>query len=366
MTIYYSVYAIMCFFAFISQYVTQNSKHRSKLICVIGFMLLFGILALRHWSMGNDLGFRLKYELGYVQSFLRINRYSWSEILKMKSFLNYERGYIIFNKLVGSIYNNKQFFLASCAFVNILSVAVLIYKNSKLPFLSWIIFMGLPVFMILFSGMRQGIALSIIILSVKLIEERKLIKFVLIVLFASTFHKSSIIFLIAYPLYHIEISGWKSVVAILIIPIVFVLRSPLFSIFSKIFKDNAHAKDTGSWLLFVIFCTIYIALTILNKYAGTKQNKLLNLFYFACLCQAFSGIYQLAMRVGYYFMIYLIIALPNTIYELKNNNTKSSEHEFMLGYIIVFAAFFIYGIYSLSTSTWAGTNPYHFFWQTVI
>lgn len=328
--------------------------------------MLFGILALRHWSVGNDLGFRLKYNVGYIPSFQAINTHSWSEVLKMESFLNYEKGYVIFNKLVGSVYNNKQFFLAVCAFIDFISIAILIYKKSKLPLLSWMIFLGLPVFLIFFSGLRQGIAISIIVLSVKFIDEKKIIKFILTVLLASTFHKSAIVFLTAYPLYHVKISGWKSILSILMIPIVFVLRQPLFSIFSKIFKDDAHTRDNGSWLLFVLFCVIYIALTILNHYNRTKNNKFLNLFYFACLCQAFSGIYTTAMRVGYYFMIFLIIALPNAVYELKNNTARTSENEFILGYITVFAAFVVYGIYALSTSTWACTNPYYFFWQSVI
>lgn len=366
MTIYYSTYAIMIFFAIISKSITQNNKARNRFICIINFIMLFGILALRHWSVGNDLGFRLKYNVGYIPSFQAINTHSWSEVLKMESFLNYEKGYVIFNKLVGSVYNNKQFFLAVCAFIDFISIAILIYEKSKLPLLSWMIFLGLPVFLIFFSGLRQGIAISIIVLSVKFIDEKKIIKFILTVLLASTFHKSAIVFFIAYPLYHVKISGWKSILSILIIPIVFVLRQPLFSIFSKIFKDDAHTRDNGSWLLFVLFCVIYIALTILNHYNRTKNNKFLNLFYFACLCQAFSGIYTTAMRVGYYFMIFLIIALPNAVYELKNNTARTSENEFILGYITVFAAFVVYGIYALSTSTWGCTNPYYFFWQSVI
>lgn len=45
---------------------------------------------------------------------------------------------------------------------------------------------------------RQGIAFSIILLSVRYIKERNVVKFIIIVFFASLFHTTSIIFLAAY------------------------------------------------------------------------------------------------------------------------------------------------------------------------
>ncbi len=367
MTVYYSVYAIMCFVALISQHMSQNLKYRHKMICIIGFTLIFGILALRHWSMGNDLGFYVpsNENSGYIPSFMKLNTYSWKEILKMKSFLNYEKGYVIFNKLVGSIYCNKQFFLGVCAFINISVTAVTIYRKSRLPLLSWIVFMGLPVFLMFFSGMRQSVAISITMIATHWIEEKKPIKFILTVLLASTFHQSAIVFLIAYPVYHMELTDFRKVVCIVMLPVVYILRGPLFAVLSKIFKDNAEVTSTGAGTLFIVFFAIYITMAIFNSYSKKNPNKMINLFYVACVCQAFSGIYNLAMRVGYYFMIYLIIALPNTVYEFKKQEVRTANQEFILSYTVIFAAFLIFGIYSIANGTWAHTNPYHFFWQSV-
>lgn len=363
MTIYYILYAIMTVIAIIVQYISKDLKYRSRIICSFGFILVFLILALRHWSMGVDLGYYAVEEVGYIPSFAKLNEYSWGEILKMKEYLNYERGYIIFNKLVGSINNNKQFFLGVCAFINISVVAVYIHKKSKLPLLSWIIFLGLPVSLMFFSGLRQSVAISITMLSMYWIEKKKPIPFILTILLAWLFHKSAILFLIAYPMYYVNLTDLQKLIFALLIPVVFVLKGPLFAVLSKILKDNAEAETTGAGTLFIIFTAIYIALLLLNNYHNKKQNELINLFYIACLCQAFGGLYPLAMRVGYYFMPYLAIALPNTIYEFRTGNGRRGRNEFIISYMVIFAAFLLFGLYSKKYATWAYTNPYVFFWE---
>lgn len=363
MTIYYVMYAIICAAACIMQTASKDKKKRNKVICTVGFLCIFLLLALRHWSMGVDLGYYSKETGGYVISFKILNRYSWDKILHLKAFLNYEKGYIIFNKLVGSIHNDKQFFLGVCAFINIAVVAIFINKKSKLPLLSWITFTGLPVFLIFFSGMRQCLAISITMLSTYWIEKKKPIKFVLTVLLAWTFHASSILFLAAYPMYHIKLTDIKKAAFVIMIPAVYMMKGVLFPILSRILKDDVEVENTGAGMLFVIFIGIYLVLIFLNSYTKKKEDGYINLFYIACVCQAFSGLNQLVVRVGYYFMIYLIIALPNTIYGIKDDEKPLGGKAFMIGYAAVFGAFLLYGLSAISAGGWAHTNPYVFFWQ---
>ena len=88
----------------------------------------------------------------------------------------------------------------------------------------------------------------------------------------------------------------------------------------------------------------------------------MNLFYVACVIQCFAGVYSLAMRVGFYFMPALVIALPNIIANMKRpENRKISR-------LCVMAAFVAYGLYALYTygSDWPMTYPYHFFWNKIV
>lgn len=357
MLVYYWIYILLFFADTLCAMLYKDDKEKQKkLYCFTAFMLIFILFALRHPGMGVDLGYWSKHG-GYLGSFDALNTYSWDEILKLDEYLNYERGYIIFNKLVGSIYKNRQFFLAVSSFISLVPTFWYINKKSTLPFLSVVIFMGLPVFLMQYSGIRQNIAIAITMFSMKYLEDKKLMPFAITVLFASMFHRSAILFLAAYPIYYIKLNDLWKLIFTLLIPIVYFIRRPLFDILSKLIKDDAAVAETGALTLFLVFIAVYIYLIVLNKDCNKNQNGMINLFYLTCVCQVFGGIYGTAMRVGYYFMPYLAIAIPNTITKNKD------RQEYQTNYVLVLLAFVAYGLYAIRNSTWAMAYPYYFYWE---
>lgn len=363
MTVYYIFFAVIFIYnIIISQVKALEEKKKNIGMCILGFLMIFLMLALRHPSMGVDLGWGR--EKGYLKSFDILNSYSWDKIIEMEKYLNYEKGYVIFNKLIGSVVNNEQFFLGVCAFVAVAPIWLYTYKRSKLPLLSICIYAGLPAFIICFSGLRQSIAIGIIILSIFCIEKHKKVLFVLVVLFASAFHSSAIIFLIAYPLYYVKFNNVTKLIFVMALPVIYLLREPLFVIFSQLFKNDAEIESTGAITLFIVFSLIYLFLIFFADDSDRQQNGLVNLFYMACVCQAFGGVYNTAIRVGYYFMVSLIIVLPNTIMSMKERGI-SKKNEYQISYMILLFVFVVYGLSALSDRSWAMTNPYHFFWESI-
>lgn len=351
MTPYYFAYGIMILPAIFFNYNTYKLKSRNKLIiCILCFFSIFTLLGLRKQSMGVDLS-------GYLTSFDFLNQISWKKVLLLKSYLNYEKGFVLFSKLSGSIFNNRQFYIAICAFVSLAPIAYVFYKKSKVPLLSFIIYLGLPSFLIAFSGLRQAIALAVTFYSIKFIEDKKIFKFMLAIVVAMLFHKTAIIFLLAYPLFYVKRSNWVKFFSLCLVPIVYFLRYPLFYVLSKFFKENAIPDGNSAITLFLIFSLIYVFLLLLENSSNRKESGYINLFYCACIFQAFGGVYSTAMRVGYYFMIYLTLALP----EIISSKSRNSKDRYII-YLIFFTCFASFGLYSIYNSSWAMAYPYKFFW----
>ena len=362
MTIYLLLFAFIALMAAIFYYPNSNKAQFNKVFTVLIFISLVLIIGLRHPSMGNDL----KYgeSNGYLGAFEVLSKMSWSEILKLEAFLNYERGFIIYCKLVSSIWNNHQFFLFISALLSIFPIFLTIYKKSENAIMSSLIYMGVPAFFIIFSGVRQGLAIGICFFAVLiLLKERKsiytIILFILIVLLAWTFHSSSIIFLLALPLYYIKFDKTSRWISVGILPIIYLGRNWLFSILSKLFKDDAVANDTGALTLLLVFVGIYVFCILFSSNNDREYNWYMNMFYIACVCQIFGGIFDTAMIVGYYFMLALVLLLPKLISDMK---VKSNELLSQIGVNIAFGA---YAIYSIYTSTWAMAYPHHFFWEII-
>lgn len=302
--------------------------------------------------MGVDLGYG--YSNGYLASFTRISRYTWQEALFV-NVLNYERGYILLNKFLSLFSTDQQFFIAANVFIALLPMFYIIYKESHSPALSTVIFMGLPSFMMLFSGARQTIAICICFVALYFVKNKKLIPFLVTVLFATTFHSSAWIFVIAYPLYYLKMSRSLRKLSFAILPVVYFLRYPLFHLFSVLFKDNATVDNNGAKTLFIVFSLVYIFCSMFSD-EREETAGLKNLFFVACCIQGLGGVNSLVMRVGYYFMNSLILLLPLIIHNLSNKTNARIIRA------VVGLCFVLFGLYSLRTGSWSRAYPYYWFW----
>lgn len=356
MTVYYLIYAlILCTAGIIGRTgITPMQRKKRSVVYITALVVL--VVALRHPSMGIDLGYGRYY--GYLVSFQQISRYTWKDLLALTGWQNYEWGYILFNRILGYISTDYQCLLIGCAIASIVPIGIMIWKNSEDPVFAMIVYLGLPCALVPFSALRQGIAIGICCMAYPLIQKKQRIKFILLVLFASLFHYSAFFFAIAYPLYHLKLSRPVRMASIPALAVIFAGRYPLFAIFSKIFKKSAVMEQTGAFALMLVFALVYAFCVV---FVHNENDKgFLNVFYMACAVQCFGGVFSIAMRVGYYFMPALVIVLPNIIQNMRNPNNKKISRT------CVMAAFAIYGLYSLYSSGigWAMTYPYHFFWQS--
>lgn len=354
MIIYYLLFLSFPFFYCIFGKVTCFGNEKMIRACIYG-TFIFLILALRHPTMGIDLNPYGNH--GYIPSFYFFSSLSFKDLIGTIPLVHAEPGYVFMNWLLVFLSSDSQILLIACAFLSIIPIAVLFYKESDSLELSYIIYLSLQSFLICFSGLRQGIAVGICMIAFLFLLKRNSIKFFLFVLFATLFHSSSILFLIAYPLYYLKIKKDYRWLTVLVLVISFVFKGPLFSVLSKILKENAVANEAvNTPTYFIVFSAVYI---FCFTFAEDKEenNGFLNLVFLACFCLAFSNIFSIAIRAGYFFMNFLPLILPRAINGIDNRYFKIVVH------IIVVFSFSIFALNSLSSSFWAMSNPYHFFWE---
>ena len=287
---------------------------------------------------------------------------SWGEVIALDSYLNYEKGYVLFNKLIAMLtFGNEQIFLTICCLIATIPVGYTIYRKSQDTLLSTVVYLGLPIFLIQYSALRQGIALGLCFLALHLIEDKKFWRFLLLIFVATWFHYTSAVFIAAYFLYHIRIPGKVRWVLLGLLPIVYVFRSRLFSVLSLLLKSNAEVTQTNAITMIIVFSAIdvFVMLMFHGDDDNERANGYMNLFFAACLCQIFSGVYSTAMRVGYYFMISLVILLPMAVGKLKD------ERLALLARWGIIAGFVWFAFDSITGSSWAMAYPYYAFWQTI-
>ena len=365
MTPYYISYIVMFLlsvneFCYIGKNNSKAVKYRKR-YCAIFAVIWIALLGLRHPTMGVDLDYGSPF--GYLERFVLIGQLNLPDAFVKNT--HFEHGYVIFNKILSLFGSHYNILLTGCALVALTFFAIWTYRNSDQPFLTSLIYLALPCFLINYSGLRQGLAVSITLVAFEFIKKKKIIPFVLCVLLAATFHSSATIFFIAYPVYWIQ---WKIIPKkfTTVFPIVvYALRYALFPILSRLYQQNAVVDDSGQITMFVFYCLIYFFAIVLGS-DDQEENGFRNLFLIATMIQAMSGIYGGATRLGYYFVVYLSMLLPCVVrYQKQVDNSFVKRKNGVVIYVGIAVAFFVFGLSILQRGGWAKSYPYYFFWNQI-
>lgn len=354
MTVYFLMYFLILFGSSLWSKTGKTLEARRECTAAFPIFWMILVLGLRHPSMGTDLRYGMSG--GYLGSFKIIANFSWGELFQNGDWLNYERGYILYNKILSLVSTSPQWLLFVSAFLSLYPLKVLFKKYSKNIIFSYIVYLGLPCFMLPFSGLRQAIAIGICCLATIPLVEKKRIKFCCLVLLAMCFHSSAVIYFVSYPLFNWRIPKNVRECMIPILVVIYLARYPIFSIASRLFKENAIVQYNSAVTLLAVFVLVLFFCQIFMDEEDREAVGFLNIFYFACVCQCFAGVYNTAMRVGYYFMPAIAVALPSVVMDMKDYRSQR------ISYVAIMTVFLFYGLYALSSPSWAMTNPYHFFW----
>ena len=354
---YISLYLFVSFIALLTKLNKGSLINKNSKLVYIIFVAITLVIGLRHSSMGHDLP-------GYIENFYLFKEMSLRTIFSFEYITaTYEPGYILVLKCLSMLLPNETWYLIVITAISVFPIAFWINKKEVDPYLATIIYMALPAFLLLFSGLRQNIAMAICTISLLYIEKKKPVKFVVMVLIATTMHSSALLFLVCYPVYWIRINLTQRIVSLGIIGIVFVLRRWLFSNFAHlIFTDNdTTLVDSDSYGVFIILCFFYVFEILFMKYSDGEQNGYANILFVACLVQSFASVHTLAMRLAMYFMISLVILFPKTRY--SNERIKGNKQ---ILYTIGVVAFILVGVIFLRNGEfqWYESYPYYWFWET--
>lgn len=358
-TVYYILYVLFLLVAYIGSKRNSTGEKTLQEENMICFLLVAGLLMLRHQSMGIDLNWRGGN--GYLWVFDQAVKNDFGSFFEAVSKNHYEWFFKLYTKIVSLISIRRQFFIAFTAFLSLTPIAVFFSRRSSKPVLSWIIYMGMSPFLVLFSNLRQGLDIGLAVLLYMLAEEKKPVRFLLVLTLAVLVHTSAILLLMIYPAVNLRIGFRARIAGVVILVAGSLFRSQIAAVIEKLFPMYAKYLDvegTVSYRLFVVFILIYLVCCFYTD-GSEFQNAYMNLFFLACGCQLTGLFSEVIPREGFYFMPALCVLLPSIIDGMKS---KKLSLVLEMGTCMCFAVF---GLYSIYTTYWSMSYPYYWFWQKI-
>ena len=161
---------------------------KNKKLYVVSICLLLSLVSgLRHSSIGND-----------TATYLRTHNAVAEKGLDVMDISRIEPGYILLYFASTKVSKDFNFFLFAVALITNAGVAFLIIKFSKNPLVSLLLFVLFRFYFDEMNIMRQFLSMSIVFYGVEYAKRKKLTKYIMVIILATTFHYSALFALSIY------------------------------------------------------------------------------------------------------------------------------------------------------------------------
>lgn len=337
----------------------HNRKDYKSPIVMVFFIYLAIVLMFREKSVGLDLD-------NYHYMF---NKYSLESIRTLLT-SDGELLYKILNWLIGKFTNEFQWVLAITALMAIIPIFCLYNEDKKNGYMKIALFINTSVFVVLFSALRQSIAVAIGVCAYYFVRKHKFIPFLIVIVIANMFHHSAFILIAMYPIYHMRLNSKHLWMVIPVFVIVLFFREGIFNLISELLanfydKYERTITNTGAlatFLLYVIFL-VYSYVLPDERRMNEELIGLRNFLLVATILQSFAGLNALSMRMNYYYIVFIPYAMCKFV-EIPKKEFRRVATVSKCVLCIFFTLYFIMTVISsYGTKNLLGIVPYDSVWR---
>lgn len=332
---------------------------RKRYIQTIIFLLILQS-GLRNWAVGPDT-----YQ--YFRIFENAREKSWDDVFyNFFNFIGKDPFYDLFLKTFQVFSNSYQVYLIFVACIFMPALGYFIYKNTTRinhALLAFIIYMGNFYGFFSITGIRQTIATALVLWSYQCLKERNLWKFSVLVIVASLFHISALVFFLLYFVVKIKKTKLLFKLSVLGFPLILFFKNQL-AVFFVNFADmedrfGLYAQQYEKGGSFVL-TALHVILAIWGVGLYNKMNKV-TIFARTMYCTFALAIFFFPLqwvnpsagRVAQYFTIIIMVWIPYLIDSSSVNKPKFRELMYFLSILILVSI----SLFAISL------DEYKFFWQ---
>ena len=295
------------------------SYNKNKYLCFL-CVVMYLIISMRDLSVGSDT-------YGYVKSFELLNT--------SNGILFYDRdpAFSILNYLLRHITSNGRIYLFLVSWPLPLSFYLLMKdekQTCKFVYLGFILLLLLEIFAFSMAGIRQTIAIFFTVLAYKFLDRDKIIGFLISIAIGATFHLSSILFLLVFPLRKLKFGVLHIALLLAFLVIVKVNPDQIFSIINGNVLGEAYGsygtvyESDASYTMMTIQI-ILLCLLLINRhimYEDVSNRMLLNNAWLGIIAGACSPVIAEFFRIAFYFSIYLCLLIPKILFSMCNSTNR--------------------------------------------
>ena len=340
----------------------ESRRVRKEYVVIVSILLILQS-GLRNYSVGEDT-------YSYLMQFIYTDTQSWSSVFRgfVDVYIDGEGkdpGYPFFVKVCQLVLREYSAYLLLVAFIFFTSFGHFVYRNTRqMRDVLIIVVLYQALFYDFFSitGIRQVLAVSFTLWGFQYIKERKLLKFMLLMLPAISLHLSSLVFVPFYFIGNIKSSRMFLVCSLVLFPILVLWSKHIVEFIVSPLASTGYASysqfdfETDGALGFALFFVMFILLSLLFyrgvRYHVTDSHFIYNALSVALVFTPLTWVDPSFMRLVQYFSIFMLLMLPSLI--------DFSSRSAIVRIILYLICMFFLVVYIV-----IGDREYKFVWQTM-
>lgn len=344
MFIYFSLFLIITI-SYLNEFfmaIIFNKKslfHRTTLFKMIAILVVFLFLAFRY-NNGWD----------YMQYFYTITNYTETNIVTRGEYLN--NLLIILSRYLNSpIY----YFLINAA-IQIFGLSFVCLKYSQNFWLSFLLYISYPLFYLnSFSVVRMMTAVVIIFIGYHFLRQKKIGKFLLIIVIASGFHMSALMALCFIPVtllvFNRKIIFFLGISSFFLINLISFVVTNFFPVY-QVYLNRSESIE-GTKAIFILLAIAILAFFNIERFQNNLSFKLFIVGLIIYI--SFFGYGTISHRLSLYGTIFSILVVPDLVEKIL------FKYRLMLLILYIPICFFMF-YYSLQLGSQTFI-PYNFFFR---
>lgn len=288
---------------------SARSADRKRKIFMLALVPMCLLIALRSENVGTDTP-------NYIRAFYTV-RDGTPEVIA-HNLEGMEVGYLYLNKLLSKIWGEAQIVFIAVGVIAYVSIYRFVNATARNRSLALLFFICLGFFQFSLTGTRQTLAICILLWAYPYMKQRKLLKFAGVVALAYCFHKSAILFFMAYSVANMRLTQKNIALMIVVSIIIFTFADKLqLSMADAMEYNYSKMEETGNGFIFFLIVMLITAFCLYNRHQLLRSNSanliLLNVNFLSMTLWTIRLVSRMAERLSLYFMPYTYVALEEFV-----------------------------------------------------
>lgn len=317
-TIYWLIIALVVILGLV---MPQQGRRRTYYIAAMA-VLHACVSGFRYRYLTGDL---MKYAWGY-QNTHPANGY-FSEAVFNKGI---NTGFFWLSKFLSGLSGGDfQVMLIVVAVIIELALAILIFKYSPRPWLSYLVWNCIGFYIFGFSALKQSLAMALIMLAMDAILDEKPKRFLLFSLLGGFVHFPAFAFLPAYWIAKARIRPMTLLGYIAAAVLIFIFQNPIVRFITNIYYEEGELMLADSVALggrFYMMVVILVMGGCLKGFRDDRFNKVFNIMVVAAIFQMFAGYDNIFTRFADYYFQFSVLFLPMMVSSDATNPQLGGTH----------------------------------------